>query len=71
MRPTAEQMRALSITPGSFDKLARLGLIDYNGRSMEWHQHQRLNHNAQFEEARERKPGKKKFVKGGQQKETR
>lgn len=63
MRPTQEQMKAMSITPGSFDKLTRFGLIDYNGRSMEWHQHQRPNHNAQFEEPRERKQGKKKFVK--------
>lgn len=66
MKPTTDQMKALSITPSSFDKLTRLGLIDYNGRSMTWDMHQRPNHDVQFEEARERKPGKKKFVKGNQ-----
>ncbi len=70
MKPTTEQMRALSITPGSFDKIARLGLIDYNGRSMEWWQHQRPDHDKQYEEERIRKTAKKKFTKDSQ-KETR
>lgn len=70
MRPTQEQMKAMSITPGSFDRIARYGLIDYNGRSMEWWQHQRPEHDRQFEEVRERKQGKKKFVKDSP-KETR
>lgn len=63
MRPTQEQMKARFITPGSFDKLVRWGMIDSFGNSMRWHDWQKTNHNAQFEEPRERKQGKKKFTK--------
>lgn len=72
MRPTAQQMVGMSITPSVFDRLVRWGWIDYAGRAKRWFEHQRENHNAQFEEPRERKQGKKKFVKGNQNlKETR
>lgn len=64
MRPTEQQMRDLNITPSGFDRLVRLGWIDLAGRAKKWFDHQRDNHNAQFEEPRERKSkGKKKFVK--------
>ena len=63
MRPTQEQMKARFITPGSFDKMVRWGLIDSFGNSRQWADHQKPNHNTQFEEPRERKQGKKKFVK--------
>ena len=63
MRPTQEQMKARFITPGSFDKLVRWGMIDSFGNSKRWFDWQKENHNAQYEEARERKQGKKKFVK--------
>jgi hypothetical protein len=63
MRPTTEQMKASFVTPGSFDRLVRWGWVDLAGRAKRWYDHQRDNHNAQFEEPRERKAGKKKFVK--------
>jgi len=63
MRPTQEQMKARFISPSIFDRAVRWGLIDQSGNSRQWSDHQRPNHNAQFEEPRERKQGKKKFVK--------
>jgi hypothetical protein len=63
MRPTEEQMKARSITPSIFDRAVRWGLLDPNGNSRQWSDHQRVNHNAQFEEPRERKAGPKKFKK--------
>ena len=63
MRPTEQQLRALSISPRSFDKLLRWGWTDMAGRAKAWWEHQRPEHNKQFEEERERKAGPKKFKK--------
>lgn len=63
MRPTIEQMKSSFIKPEIFDRMVRWGWIDLAGRAKRWYDHQRENHNTQFEEPRERKAGKKKFVK--------
>lgn len=63
MRPTYDQMQGLLIKPEVFDRMVRWGWVDGEGRAKRWHDHQRPNHDAQFEEPRERKAGKKKFVK--------
>lgn len=62
MRLPAEQLRQLNITPSIFDRLVRWGWVDWAGRSKQWFDHQRPNHNAQFEEMRERKPKRVRFV---------
>lgn len=63
MRPTEQQLRDLRITPRTFDSMVRRGWVDGEGRAKRWYDHQRADHDAQFEEPRERKAGKKKFVK--------
>ena len=63
MRPTEQQMGGLSITPSIYERLVRWGWIDVPGRAKRWYDHQREDHNAQFEEPRERKVGPKKFTK--------
>jgi hypothetical protein len=63
MRPTTEQLKDMSITQRGFDQMIRWGWVDGEGRAKRWYDHQRPNHDTQFEEPRERKAGKKKFVK--------
>ena len=45
------------------EKLVKLGWTDSAGRSLQWFDHQRRNHDEQFEVPRERKVGPKKFTK--------
>jgi hypothetical protein len=61
---TTEQLRGVHIgSQGILNKMLRWGWCDSLGRPKEWYQHQRPNHDAQFEEPRERKAGPKKFTK--------
>jgi hypothetical protein len=62
MRLASDQLKKLSISSSIFDRLVRWGWVDFAGRSKQWFDHQRFNHDAQFEEVRERKPKKQKFV---------
>ena len=62
--PTQEQLKGTFISsPAVFNKMLRYGWINGSGRSMRWFDHQKRDHNDQFQEARERKEGKKKFKK--------
>ena len=54
--------KGLFITPSIFARMKRWGWCDYAGRPMRWFDHQKPDHNNQFEEPRERKT-KRKFVK--------
>jgi hypothetical protein len=58
-----EELKKLFISPSIFVRMQRWGWVTPSGVSLEWWQHQRYNHNDQFDEPRERKPRKKKFVK--------
>ena len=61
---TTEQLRGTRIgSVGTFNKLLRWGWVDSAARAKEWFNWQRPNHDAQFEEPRERKAGPKKFTK--------
>lgn len=44
-------------------RMKKWGWLDFKGYSVQWYSHQRPNHDAQFQEPREPKAGKKKFVK--------
>jgi len=61
MRLTENQLRALSISPRSFDKMLRWGWTDMAGRVKQWWEHQRPDHDKQFEEEKGRKPHNEKF----------
>ena len=63
MRPNDAQLKALFISPSIFDRMVRFGWVDSAGRSKVWFDFQRVNHDSQFAEERERKAGPKKFVK--------
>lgn len=62
-RPNDTELKKLFISPSAFNNMVRWGWINYGGRSLRWFDHQRPNHDDQFQEPRERKQGKKKFVK--------
>jgi ribosome-associated protein YbcJ (S4-like RNA binding protein) len=61
---TTEQLKGTRISSvGTFNKMLRMGWVDSAARAKEWFQHQRVDHDRQYEEERERKAGPKKFVK--------
>lgn len=57
------QLKALFISPSIFTRMQKWGWVDSAGRSKEWFNWQRPNHDQQFAEERERKAGPKKFSK--------
>jgi hypothetical protein len=54
-----------SVSPSILPSLIKWGWLDNQGNSKVWFDWQRPGHDNQFQEPRERKPTKTKFVKKG------
>jgi hypothetical protein len=63
MAISAELLKRMQVSPSIVSRMIRWGWIDSLGNPKRWFDHQRSNHNAMFEEPRERKQRKKPFQK--------
>lgn len=56
-------VREVSTSKDLFSGMVRMGWVRPNGSTMQWFDHQRVDHDRQFEEPREYKSKKTKFSK--------
>lgn len=61
-RPIFMYIEDVHNSPSLKNKMLRWGWLSPKGYPLQWKDHQRPNHNDQFDEPRERKQRRKKFV---------